>query len=99
MELFFGLIVLILIIFSVLILPVCLIEFIIWAWEKGSIRSCIPLDRWFSDDGFTPVEHKTAFFKKGPYWKASRGQRVLRVAVLDANKYRTYWVGALWFTF
>ena len=73
--------------------PVALIGFAIWAWKKASARSRILLDRWIIDNGFTLVEYRTRLFRKGPYWKASRGQRVLRVAVLDENDIeRTGWV-------
>ena len=72
---------------------ISVIGFAIWAWRKGSVRSRILLDRWIIDNGFTLVEYRTRFFRKGPYWKASSGQRVLRVTVLDENNIeRTGWV-------
>ena len=79
--------------FVTFIVPVALIGFAIWAWKKAAVRSRILLDRWINDNGFTLVEYRTRFFRKGPYWKASRGQRVLRVTVLDENNIeRTGWV-------
>ena len=79
--------------FITFIFSVALIGFAIWAWKKAAVRSRILLDRWINDNGFTLVEYRTRFFKKGPYWKASRGQKVLRVTVLDENNIeRTGWV-------
>ena len=81
------------ILFITLIFNVALIGFSIWAWKKAVVRSRILLDRWVIENGFTLVEFRTRFFRKGPYRKASRGQRVLRVVVLDENNIeRTGWV-------
>jgi hypothetical protein len=79
--------------FTTIIFNVALIGFSIWAWKKAAVRSRILLDRWIIENGFTLVECRTRFFRRGPYRKASRGQRVLRVAVLDENDIeRTGWV-------
>ena len=72
--------------FMILIVPAIPIGLAIWGWRAASKRSRILLDHWILDNGYTLVSYKTALFKKGPYWKASRGQRVLRVIVLDENE-------------
>ena len=70
-----------------------LIGFAIWAWNKSAIRSRILLNSWVVDNGVTLVRYETRFFRKGPYWKTSGSQRVLRVTVLDENNTeRTGWI-------